>query len=288
MHDVAPPGKTARKAALTAGFTLIELSIVLVIIGLIVGGVLVGRSLIRQAEIQSVITDLRTYTNAVEQFQQKYNALPGDMANATSYWGASTGVGSNCTNGWFSSSTSPTSTCNGNGDGLIGNPSTGAGGHSGEDILAWQHMANAGMITGNYTGRSSQVTGWVQLGVNAPSSRVDGAAFYLTNNFELWGPYGANYVYPWTSANVHVFALGALEGNDLPYGAVLTALEAMSIDQKIDDGNPGTGSVKSPQTGAASNQDWAPNCSTSTTPSLATYNVAQTGIICSLFFEVTF
>lgn len=66
------------------GFTLIELAIVLVIIGLVVGSVLVGRDLIHVAMLRAQISDLIKYETAVRTFQGKYNALPGDMANATS------------------------------------------------------------------------------------------------------------------------------------------------------------------------------------------------------------
>lgn len=62
-----------------AGFTLLELSIVLIIIGLLVGGVLVGRSLIRAAELRATITQIEQLQTAVRTFQEKYNALPGDI-----------------------------------------------------------------------------------------------------------------------------------------------------------------------------------------------------------------
>src|ERR1700751_5263987 len=65
------------------GFTLIELSIVLVIIGLIVGGVLVGQDLIRAAEVRATISQIEKYKTAVNTFPGKYNATPGDMNAST-------------------------------------------------------------------------------------------------------------------------------------------------------------------------------------------------------------
>jgi prepilin-type N-terminal cleavage/methylation domain-containing protein len=57
-HAIAPPGENRRQSALSAGFTLIEISIVLVIIGLIVGGVLVGHDLIRAAGVRATISQV--------------------------------------------------------------------------------------------------------------------------------------------------------------------------------------------------------------------------------------
>ena len=63
-------------------FTLIELSIVLVIIGLIVGGVLVGQDLIKAAEIRAQVSQLEKFNTAVNTFHVKYNDIPGDIRRA--------------------------------------------------------------------------------------------------------------------------------------------------------------------------------------------------------------
>lgn len=71
-----------------SGFTLVELSIVLVIIGLIVGAVFVGRDLIRSSEIMADIAEADRINAAISAFQTKYNCLPGDCINATHFFGA--------------------------------------------------------------------------------------------------------------------------------------------------------------------------------------------------------
>src|ERR1035441_8304528 len=63
----------------SSGFTLIEMAIVLVIIGLIVGGVLVGQDLIKAAEVRAQISQIEKYNTAVNTFRGKYDALPGDI-----------------------------------------------------------------------------------------------------------------------------------------------------------------------------------------------------------------
>src|ERR1700691_726671 len=84
-----------KSPASQSGFTLIELSIVLVIIGLIVGGVLVGQDLIRAAEVRATISQIEKYNTAVNTFRGKYNnSIPGDMnsANASTFGFAARGA----------------------------------------------------------------------------------------------------------------------------------------------------------------------------------------------------
>ena len=81
------------------GFTLVELSIVLVIIGLIVGGVLAGRDLIRAATLRAVIKEVKNYETVIHIFRDKYGYLPADMPNARDYWPACNDNGANPCNG---------------------------------------------------------------------------------------------------------------------------------------------------------------------------------------------
>lgn len=81
--------------------------------------ILGGRNLIRSAKLRSVMSDLETFMTATNTFQLKYDAMPGDMPNATDYWGAADGgdgIGDDCRD--IDSTGSPL-TCNGNGDMLL-------------------------------------------------------------------------------------------------------------------------------------------------------------------------
>jgi prepilin-type N-terminal cleavage/methylation domain-containing protein len=157
-----------------SGFTLIELSIVLVIIALIVGTITVGSSMIRQAQIMSTSADVQTYISAVNTFQQKYNALPGDFATATTYWGTNP----NCATGGAGTGTQ---TCNGDGNGHIVNWAIPLPPLSTmEGVYAWQHLANAGMINGSFSGASTNMPyGQYQPGYNVPQSKLNNAGFSL-------------------------------------------------------------------------------------------------------------
>lgn len=110
-----------------SGFSLVELSIVLVILGLLTGGILGGQALIRAAELRTAMSDYSRYTAAVMSFREKYFALPGDMTNATAFWGDNNTV---CPDAGITNGTP--GTCNGNGDSNWGSQT--------EQFLVWQHL----------------------------------------------------------------------------------------------------------------------------------------------------
>ncbi|MEQ1705144.1 MAG: type II secretion system protein [Rickettsiales bacterium] len=71
-------------------FTLIELSIVLVVVGLLIGGVLVGQNMIFAAQVRAQVKQLEEYSLAYETFKTKYNCIPGDCYNATTFFSSTT------------------------------------------------------------------------------------------------------------------------------------------------------------------------------------------------------
>lgn len=215
-----------------AGFTLVELSIVLVILGLLVGGVLTGQSLIRGAELRSTISEYQSHVAATYAFRDKYFALPGDMANATSFWGVAGGTGADdtCRN---TVSTS-TATCNGDGDGQV--RGTGAGyANYNEQFRYWQHLSNAGLIQGRYIGtdaRNSNPSNSYQIaGLNMPQSKVASNAYWMSQ-----------YSSPDPGSTGNFASAG---GNNFRIASYYTPEEAWNIDTKIDDGFPGTGKMRS-------------------------------------------
>lgn len=119
-----------------SGFTLIELAIVLVIIGLLLGGVLKGQELINSAKVKNMASDFRNIQVQVYSYQDKFRALPGDD-KAASQNVASSGV----------------TIVNGDGDGVIEGTWNGT---SGEAFNFWQHIRLAGLATGSTT--TSDVT----------------------------------------------------------------------------------------------------------------------------------
>ena len=218
-----------------SAFTVVELSIVLVILGLLVGGVLTGQSLIHAAELRAVTTERDKYTVAFGAFRDKYLALPRDMANATAYWGALDADPSACSG--IAATGLPT--CNGNGDGIMGNDS-----YSFESFRAWQHLANAGLVEGNYSGTLA-ISGnnLLQFGTNAPRSKMANAGWSV-NSVAGASLAGAHDFYFYTSETILFFGKPYYDYSDTfrdAVGETIKAEDAYNIDSKVDDGKPDTG-----------------------------------------------
>lgn len=216
-------------------FSLVELSIVLVILGLLTGGILAGQSLIRASELRAVSTELSRFSTAGMAFRDKYFALPGDINNATRFWGAADGgdgVGTDCT----AVASTTTATCNGDGDGT---PNSGT---SNERFRFWQHLANAGLIEGSYTGTAG--SGGAEhhvIGSNAPASKLSNSGWTMDSNRA--GFAGDAYLWAFPAGRYVFFKLGAPTTNSETYNRTLKPEEAWNIDMKVDDGKPGLGKL---------------------------------------------
>lgn len=268
--------KADKSHRLRSGFTLIELSIVLAIIGLLAGGIMWGKSLLRQSQVNSILTDQQKYAAAIKQFIVKYGQNPGDFTGATGYWGIAGGtVGTNYTTDCYASgsATSP-ATCNGNGDGQLG---TGAAYYN-ETLRVWQHLANAKMIPGAYTGTGTgNALKYEHTAItNAPAS-IDGASFY----YYFVGTLGSvGYAFEGVYGNM--LGVGAFRTNTIPVNPFITAIEAQSLDNKADDGKPAYGNIRSWKNAVWDNLQ----CATTTSPTTAVYNTTVSGNLCTLIFII--
>ncbi len=262
------------------GFTLIELSIVLVIIGLVVGSVLAGKWLIRTSELQSVSSDVHMFKAAVMTFRIKYDAFPGDMPNATDYWGTD----SNCPSTTYDG-VPKAATCNGDDDGRVGFTSMV------ESYRFWQHLANAKLIEGMYTGTAYAVGGSSSsvLGRNVPQSRINNAGYTigykdssLANGSQAWLYYSGIY------NQALYYGKGNPNGDTTVSPAISTA-DAFWLDQKVDDGLPGSGQIVTFRHGNNGNgTGYSPSCASVGTEQTASYDLAQTGTKCSLVWRNLF
>ncbi len=117
-----------------AGFTLVEIAIVLVIIGLLIGGVLKGQELINSAKVKNLAQDFRNIQTILYAYQDKFRALPGDDIRASDHV---------CPSG------APACVSNGNADGVIGGDWDAAAATAVESIYFWQHVRFANLATGS-------------------------------------------------------------------------------------------------------------------------------------------
>jgi len=154
---------TKNRNSTEAGFTLVEIAIVLVIIGLLLGGILKGQEMVTQAKIKNLINDFNGVTVAVTSYQDRYRALPGDDPNADTRWTVQAppkGNGDGTIQGLYNAdSTTPTV----------------------ESRLFWQHLRIAGFVPGLTTGVSAgsqppNAAGGI-IGVESGTVGVNGMGF---------------------------------------------------------------------------------------------------------------
>lgn len=252
----------------SSAFSLVELAIVLVILGLLVGGVLSGRSLIRASELRSVTSEYQRYVAAINTFRDKYFALPGDLNNAASIW---------------------TGASNGNGNGHIDGDIVAA---TNETSHFWAQLALAGLIEGSYTAGSWDA---VVPGTTNPAAKLPTASWNIRwlgvvptdDNVCGASGLGQNVCYEGNYGNAFFFT----SETDFRYpwsGPVLRAEEAWNIDTKMDDGKPMTGSLLAYESQGDASPNGCGNLSQSTTATLSTvaYDLANTsGNACSLIFK---
>ena len=263
--------KTIYQKSEKSGFSLVELSIVLVILGLLTGGILSGQSLIRAAELRSVTTEYERYTTAVGTFREKYFGLPGDLSNAESFWTSGTKNGDG--NGQIKGSAPDTADTN-------------------ETSHFWAQLAKAGLIEGNYTPSKWSTN---TAGTTNPKARLNSANW----NIRYVGIVGQDDTVVGTTGDATQIAFEGNYGNafflisgtnlSAPAGGVMKAEEAWNIDTKMDDGKPALGNVGSLEsqgsaTAGAGCSDKAPKKDVDLTGSA--YSVTNTSATaCSLVFK---
>ena len=232
------------------GFTLVELAIVIVIIGLIIGAVIKGQEMLNSARLTSVENQVNGYKSAITTFHDRYGALPGDLAQAQSRLPGCQDAGVNCLNG--------------NGDGTLGDDqAANTSVPNNEGRMAWQHLVLANLITGVAPG--ADANGNI-FGENFPSARTGGGFVLLQTHVGTPSLSGLWLRLQGTAPDTAIDTTGT--------GGALTPGQAAEIDRKLDDGNALTGYVR----GGGLADDCA--------PATGLYNETVASKECTLYFFV--
>jgi prepilin-type N-terminal cleavage/methylation domain-containing protein len=219
-----------------SAFTLVELAIVIVIIGLLVGGVLQGQELIKQAKWRSAMKEIEGYRGAMATFFGKYNCVPGDCPHGFRFFGTNCGSNSTVTN------TADNMGCNGSGDKTLTNA---------EGQLLWRHLSLGNMIKGSFTqGYANVVATNVHIPPISISDNVGVSAFFSQGNPDSSTACGFEYCEGHGSIRGgiigrNVFGIGntTQSTGGIARGAFMTPMEAYEFDVKFDDGVYNTGSI---------------------------------------------
>ncbi|MDR2239195.1 MAG: prepilin-type N-terminal cleavage/methylation domain-containing protein [Zoogloeaceae bacterium] len=228
------------------GFTLVEIAIVLVIIGLLLGGVLKGQELINSAKVKNFAADFRNIPLYIYSYQDKYKAIPGDDANAAAHVGAGAtqipvaadGAGNGVLNGdWW--------------DGAANLASS-------EPVAFWEHVRRANLAAGPQT-----IAADSDLPVNADGGRIGIETGSRSS--------GSQYI-------------NDLAGTYLVCSRGILGKFVKQLDAHMDDGNPFTGSMRATR-GQPTTRGNAAECLVAGTPAACATAVddAQPYTVCMTF-----
>lgn len=200
------------KSRKQSGFTLVEIAIVLVVIGLLLGGILKGQQLINSARVRNLADQNSGVQAAYYGFVDRFRNLPGDMDCTAATTNVGEAVDSDC-------SSTP---IGGNANGRIDTV--------GEAGAVWAHLSAAGFLTGTYTGETADAAAY-RVGVasgQVPPNAFQGPILLAHTPDYLEG-----------SARGTVTRLAYSFGGNIPVPLL------RDLDQKLDNGTAGTGVLRS-------------------------------------------
>ncbi|HRF71152.1 MAG TPA: prepilin-type N-terminal cleavage/methylation domain-containing protein [Accumulibacter sp.] len=205
-----------------AGFTLVEIAIVLVIIGLLLGGVLKGQELINSAKVKNMVGDFRTVSSLVYAYQDRFKSFPGDQTQAQLDLAFGVNAAAVCT----PAAAGLCAPNNGRIDGTWDAGGAGTGVVTDESSVFWQHVRLANLATGTT----------VLADANYRPRNADGGFIGLES-----GVTGAGAAAPY---------IAGMRGSFFVCSAGILGRYVRQIDTTMDDGITEGGSVRAVADGA--------------------------------------
>ncbi|NET71501.1 MAG: type II secretion system protein [Sphaerospermopsis sp. SIO1G2] len=251
-----------------AAFSLVELSVVLVILGLLAGGILAGQSLIRAAELRKITTEQNQIFSSIYQFRDRYGSIPGDfdINTAAQLWQTETG----CTSGNDGNTTPRLNyTQCGSDCPSWGGCKNGLLEDSWEQVYFWRHLQLDGLFQGVDTTPNAATTTPEVHGKHLPFAPMNGVWWMRSDgatnnrNWLRFSVFGAEVPLNWGFSGMTRFS-------------ILNPEEAWGIDKKTDDSLPLSGSIIA-DTGFNNSGD----CEDIATNE---YNLGNTGTSCIIDF----
>jgi prepilin-type N-terminal cleavage/methylation domain-containing protein len=244
-----------------SAFTLVELAIVIVIIGLLVGGVLQGQELIKQAGARNNVKRIQEINAAIATFYGKYNCLPADCINAVNY-----GL-------YFA---------NGDGDGKI---------LMNNNNFFWLHLVAAKMLNVQNIDGTAMTSGNFSQYAKFRNDKSGSTSTFNMSGY-MYASYGD--IYSGTDSSIsftdstaitvyaNTITITSSKSNGSQVYATFTANETRQIDEKIDDGNALTGKLY----GVNSHKDSDYSIMTCNTSGV--YAANSDDLACRIIFQIGF
>ena len=232
------------------GFTLVELAVVMIIIGLLIGGILKGQELITNARVTTTASEMESMSAAFNGFRDQFNALPGDMGNAVARIAGCNNIDA-CDDG--------------DGSGVNDGDMSAAAGND-EGVFFFGQLLAANLLSG-LDGTNDGTA--AAFGVTNPTAPVGGG--YLAGDSRVGVP--ADMGVPTFRAGTYILLQNTVAASAADSGPLTTG-QAANIDRRLDDGAPTTGIMLSDDgcsTGGAAGDP---------------YNEADLGISCSLAYRL--
>lgn len=217
------------------GFSLVELAISIIVIGVLIAGVVKGQEIIESARATNTISQVRAFTTAISSFQSAYGSYPGDLRDVALLDCGTLCVGGNGDNriviGGSATQTGTT------------NPAwTLAASANDEAVQFWKHLAVAEMVSDVNVGATVTTTSDFGIGLTHPGSRLGGAYDVLFDtNFQPDSVTTGVQGHFLRLSNGAIFGTSHSSGD--PWEHTIKPALAFIVDRKMDDGYPYTGSV---------------------------------------------